>query len=265
MSTAGELSCDNCGEGHGPDDIFCENCGYDFITGSLPSPDERIPGAVLPDAGLTPLDEPTPLPAQAPAAGAPLQASGAPAETEQSEPVQGEAPSEASTAFLGSESPATVESPAAAPHTGSASGTGAGAEVPMPTKLRISITPDRAYFDAVVSEGELEYPEPPPTGLEIDVNGIEFHVGRTSQSRAIHPDLDIADLTGDPAVSSRHAVIRVAADGSLSVTDVGSTNGTFVGDVSSNAIKVGEVMAVDDATPIFLGAWTRLEITKLES
>lgn len=253
MNTAGELSCENCGEGYGPDDIFCENCGYDFITGSLPSADEQIPGAVLPDARLTPLDEPTPIPARAPASGSPDESSEAPAEA-----ARGESRSEASTAFLGTEAQPTGESPAVAPATD-------GADVPMPTKLRFSINPDKGYFDAVVSEGELEYPEPPPTGTQIDVNGIEFHVGRTSQSRAIHPDLDIADLTGDPAVSSRHAVIRVAADGSLSVTDVGSTNGTFVGDVNSKAIKVGEVVPVDAATPIFVGAWTRLEITKLES
>ena len=248
MSKAGELSCDNCGESYGADDIFCENCGYDFITGSLPSAEENVPPAVVPEPALAPLDEPTPLPADASAPGADGAAFGS---------VGGATPNdEAETALLGTEAPPTDES-AAVP--------AEGAEVPVPTKLRISIEPDKDYFDAVVSEGELEYPEPPPNSTEIDVNGIEFHIGRTSQSRAIHPDLDIADLTGDPAVSSRHAVIRVAADGSLSVTDVGSTNGTFVGDVGSKQITVGEVVAVDESTPIFVGAWTRLVIAKLES
>lgn len=234
VSNPGEISCDNCGEAHGPDDIFCENCGYDFITGSLPSSEEKVPTAVVPEPALAPLDEPT------------VDA-----------PADLGLDAEAETAFLDSSNPVTAEAPAVVP--------GVGADVPIPTKLRFSITPDKAYFDAVVSEGELEYPEPPPSGTEIEVTAIEFHIGRTSQSRAIHPDLDIADLTGDPAVSSRHAVIRVAADGSFSVTDVGSTNGTFVGDIGSKQIKVGEVVAIDESTPVFVGAWTRLEITELES
>ncbi|MGB5757974.1 MAG: hypothetical protein WBM50_13740, partial [Acidimicrobiales bacterium] len=29
-------NCQNCDAPFGPDDMFCENCGYDFITGSLP-------------------------------------------------------------------------------------------------------------------------------------------------------------------------------------------------------------------------------------
>lgn len=248
MSNAGQLSCDNCGEGHGPDDIFCENCGYDFITGSLPSAEEDVPVAVVPEPALAPLDEPISSPpseAPAPFEGGPDGGDG------------GDGNREASTAFLGTDSAAVAESAPAAP-------AGAG-DVAMPTKLRFTIEPDKAYFEAIVSEGELEYPEPPPSGAVIDVNGIEFHIGRTSQSRAIHPDLDISDLTGDPAVSSRHAVVRVSADGSMSVTDVGSTNGTFVGDVDSKPIKVGEVVPVDESTPIFVGAWTRLEITKLDS
>ena len=241
MTNAGELSCDNCGEGHGPDDIFCENCGYDFITGSLPSTDEQLSPSSVPEPALAPLDEPTPV------SGSESGDAGS----------MGDGEAEAETAFLGSEAPTTNESPVVSPDNGGG--------VPLPTKLRFAIIPDKTYFEAVVSEGELEYPVPPPTGTEIDVNGIEFHIGRTSQSRAIHPDLDISDLTGDPAVSSRHAVVRVAADGSMSVTDVGSTNGTFVGDVGSKPIKVGEVTPVDESTPIFVGAWTRLEITKLEN
>ncbi len=95
----------------------------------------------------------------------------------------------------------------------------------------------------------------------MELAGNEFHVGRTSQSRAIHPDLDIAQLSGDPAVSSRHAVIRVLEDGTVSVTDVGSTNGTFIGEVDSKAIAVGEAVTVADATPVYVGAWTRLDIS----
>ncbi len=38
--------CDNCDTPCGPDDVFCENCGYDFITGS---------GTASPSLGIDPV------------------------------------------------------------------------------------------------------------------------------------------------------------------------------------------------------------------
>lgn len=201
MSAAPEQVCGNCGAVHGPDDIFCESCGYDFITGSLPSPEEATRLGI---AGT--------------AEGA-SAAGGAPAE-------------------------------------------GAGPPLPVP-RIRFEVGVDRAYFDAVVSEGELEFPDPAPAPKEIEVAGAEIHIGRTSQSRAIHPDLDIADLTGDPAVSSRHAVVRVGADGGLTVTDVGSTNGTIVGLPTETAITEGQPRPVADGAAFYVGAWTRIILTRL--
>ncbi len=203
MSGAGEQVCGNCGAVHGPDEIFCESCGYDFITGSLPPPEEanrlgiagRAEGATAPER----------LPGE---------------------------------------------------------GGGAGPLPPVP-RVRFEVGVDRAYFDAVVSEGELEFPDPVPAPKELEVVGAEIHIGRTSQSRAIHPDLDIADLTGDPAVSSRHAVVRVGADGLLTVTDVGSTNGTIVGLPTETAIPEGQPRPVADGAAFYVGAWTRVIVTRL--
>ena len=126
--------------------------------------------------------------------------------------------------------------------------------------VRFEVAPDRAYFQTVVAEGELSFPDPAPALQTVELAGAELHVGRTSQSKAIHPDLDIAALTGDPAVSSRHAVIRIDAVGAITVTDVGSTNGTYVGSPSSPAITPGTPTSVGYDTPIYLGAWTRLVV-----
>lgn len=231
MSTVGELSCDNCGVGYGADDIFCENCGYDFITGSLPSGDESV---------TPPIVVPTPAaPPEAPAA---------------ADPATGDAP-------------VTAGDPAqeAASNGGAVLDPTSGPAVAVGARVTVAIDADRSYFDAVVSEGELNFPDPAPSSKEIELASEEVHVGRTSESRAIHPDLDISDLTGDPAVSSRHAVIRVGDDGAITVTDIGSTNGTFVGEPDSEAIEVGTAIAVDPGTPIFVGAWTKLVITPAES
>ncbi len=201
MSGAGEQVCGNCGAVHGPDDIFCESCGYDFITGSLPSPEEATRLGIA----------------------------------------------------------ATADG---APESGAVPVGGGGPALPVP-RLHFEVGVDRPYFDAVVSEGELEFPDPVPAPKEIEVVGAEIHIGRTSQSRAIHPDLDIADLTGDPAVSSRHAVVRVGADGAMTVTDVGSTNGTIVGTPTETAIAEGQPRPVTDGSAFYVGAWTRIIITRL--
>jgi hypothetical protein len=133
----------------------------------------------------------------------------------------------------------------------------AGDDVP---RLTVAVAVDREYFDAVVNDGEIDFPDPVPVDQQIDLAGSELHIGRTSESRAIHPDIDVAALTEDQAVSSRHAVLRVANDGSYTVVDVGSTNGTFVGSVDSEAITHGIPIAVEPGQPLYVGAWTRLTI-----
>ncbi len=217
MST---MNCQNCDVSYGPDDMFCENCGYDFITGSLPVD------------GVAPSAAPGPPPV-APSVLDP----------------DGEAVSASSTG-----APAAGEAEAV-----SGSTANPGADVP---RLRITISVDKEYFDQVVNDGEIEFPDPVPADQELELAGSELHIGRTSESRAIHPDIDVAKLTGDQAVSSRHAVLRVANDGSYTLVDVGSTNGTFLEDVESEAISHGVPTEIKTGTPIYVGAWTKLSIAE---
>lgn len=201
--------CENCGTPCGPDDMFCESCGYDFITGSLPDGSAES----APPAGEA-------VEAEAPAAGI------LPAAPSVLDPVSGSTPAEA----------------VAAP------------------KVRLAVAVDREYFDHVVNEGEIDFPDPVPADTELELVGLELHIGRTSESRAIHPDIDVAELTGDQAVSSRHAVLQAAPDGGCTITDVGSTNGTFLDAIDSEAIAQGVAVEVKPGTAIYLGAWTRLTI-----
>lgn len=204
MSAGTDQECSSCGAAHGPDDIFCESCGYDFITGSLPSAEE------IQRLGLS-------LPAPA-----------------GPDPVA-----------------ATPDDP----------GSGSG-PVTAAVLVHVEVAADRAYFDAVVSEGELSFPDPAPESRHLELAGPEIHIGRASQSRAIHPDVDLASLTGDPAVSSRHAVLRVADDGSITITDVGSTNGTIIGTVDAPPTGPGTTTVLEPGTSVYLGAWTRLTVAK---
>lgn len=189
--------CENCETACGPDDVFCENCGYDFITGSLPTEAPVDGGGQAGEVSL-------------PAA------------------------------------PSVLDPDEAA------------------ARIRVSIAVDRDYFDEVVNDGEIEFPDPVPAPTEIELFGAEIHIGRTSDSRAIHPDIDVADLTGDQAVSSRHAVLRGDDEGRYAITDVGSTNGTFIDVIESDAIEPGQSIDVTTGTAIYLGAWTRITVLDRE-
>lgn len=205
-------NCDNCSVAYGPDDLFCENCGYDFVTGSLPTEaDGAAPGP--PTSGIT-------------ASALPEVPSVLTEEEEtSSDPSEGSAP-----------------------------------ELTIP-RVTVTVAVDESFFAEVVNEGEIAFPDPVPADQELNLAGTEFHIGRTSDSRAIHPDIDVADLTNDQAVSSRHAVLRVADDGTLTIVDVGSTNGTFLASVDSEALTHGIPFEVQPGSPIYVGAWTRLTVS----
>ncbi|MEM8923367.1 MAG: FHA domain-containing protein [Actinomycetota bacterium] len=264
MAKANELTCAHCGAAHGPDDIFCENCGYDFITGSLPGPAEGFgPGA----QGATPA---APASAPAPTAGAaPTPAAeGAPAAPSPSSDPATPAAAAGGTPAAGQPAPGSTPPslfPDAAP---AAPATGSGPVAQPPTQptampgstLVIEIAVDRDYFDSVVSEGELSFPDPPASSQRLELAGPEIHIGRSSQGRAIHPDIDVQALTGDPAVSSRHAVIRVDPSGAVTITDVGSTNGTYVGSFDGDPVTVGVATLMPQSGTVYLGAWTSLKL-----
>ncbi|MEE9416527.1 MAG: FHA domain-containing protein [Acidimicrobiales bacterium] len=180
------LSCPNCAESYGDSDVFCENCGYDFLSGSMP-------GA---------LPEPDP----------------------------------------------TVAGPEAAM---------AVAEAEADWKLVGSV--DRAYFDRMSAEGQLDFPDPVPADTEVALIGEKVLVGRRSESRGVFPEIDVSALTGDPAASTRHAMLERQTDGSYTVTDLDSTNGTFLGD-SDDAMAPGSPVQLANGDVVHLGAWTKLEI-----
>ena len=204
------LTCDNCGAERGPDDVFCENCGFDFLTGTLPEP----------------------------AASVGEETNG----EQEGEPAKSESITESTAA-------AEVSEAESVPPGG-------------PT-LRVSVEVDRAQFDNVVQEGELDFPDPVPAPHELELKGSTFHIGRTSGSRGIYPELDIMELTADEAVSSRHAMIEISSDESVSVTDLGSTNGTTVGEADDGLVMQGRKVALEVGSTVFLGAWTKLTILGL--
>jgi len=100
------------------------------------------------------------------------------------------------------------------------------------------------------------FPDPVPAERRIVLRSRSVIVGRTSGSAVADVDCGGAD-TG---VSRRHARLTLGADGGWTVTDLGSTNGTFVGDGTTRVEPQLET-AFDPAGALRIGAFTvvRLE------
>ena len=127
----------------------------------------------------------------------------------------------------------------------------------------VVVTADRAYYDSVQQAGgpdaaAIGFPAYCPERL-YRLAGREVRVGRRSDSRGIHPEIDLTGPPADPGVSRLHVVLVAAPDGTWSVVDPGSANGTLV---NGDEIPVGEAVPLRDGDVIHLGAWTALRLTR---
>ena len=78
-------------------------------------------------------------------------------------------------------------------------------------------------------------------------------IGRRSDKRDIHPEITV----NDPCASHRHAKLQRQPDGSFTLLDVGSTNGTQLNGVD---VQPGVRTPLSDGDQITLGCWTRITI-----
>jgi len=217
------LQCPHCGVPRAGQ--FCESCGYDFTDfadgGVQAPPVTRVERA------------PAPSPARPPATPAP--SAGVPSAPQAPAPA----------------AQATVPPAPATPQSGPPGG-GLWTAV---------VTADRAYYDSVQATGA-----PGADGISFPVYcpqrrfrlaGAEVRVGRRSAHSGIDPEIDLTGPPADPGVSRLHAVLLRAADGSWSVVDPGSANGTLV---NGTEIARDQIVALRDGDRIHLGAWTELRI-----
>ena len=180
------MECPNCSTPHAASDVFCESCGYDFLSGTLPDPVEPTPTGV--------------------------------------EPIE--------------------------PSTG-----------PMSDDIA-TVSVDPAFFERMRFEG-VDVPDPVPDPVEVPLPASDILLGRRSQSRGVFPEIDLRSMfpddASDPAVSTTHARLRRTGDGGWTITDLGSTNGTYLGD-STEELPKGVAVPLVAGTPIFVGAWTRIDL-----
>jgi hypothetical protein len=255
QAPSGQL-CPNCSTQNLPDALFCEACGYDFTTGTMPRSAASATSAAAPTgqplappdgvaaAPLAPLEAggssplvppdgggPTPLSPPDGAAPTPLTPPGGDAGTSTSAPDVGRTAAGTS-----------VETPDATP-----------AELDWVAEVWI----DPAWYEVQESPDTLPSPGLPNI---VALRSRSVLIGRKSRSRNINPEIDCEPDTG---ASRRQA--QLTTDGTRWwIEDLESSNGTFVGGASDplpeDPIPVGvkRELAPDDR--IYVGAWTRLVI-----
>jgi DNA-directed RNA polymerase subunit RPC12/RpoP len=151
-----------------------------------------------------------------------------------------------------------------------ASGAKGGVAFPTPQPVvQSTITPQPTPISAptvavqwqatICIDRSLATPESPPapdlSPMTIPLTKPISAIGRTSQGRAIYPDLP---LDFDDAVSSRHAILTQQADGSIILRDIGSSNGTMV---NGKEIAIMADIIIRSGDEITLGHWTKIKLT----
>jgi serine/threonine protein kinase len=125
------------------------------------------------------------------------------------------------------------------------------------------VTADRAYYDSVQAESTpdaalIKFPDH-FTERRFPLSGTEARIGRRSASRHTEPEIDLKGPPTDPGVSRLHAKLVAGPDGTWSVVDLGSPNGTLV---NGSEIAQGEAVPLRDGDRIYLGAWTMITMSR---
>jgi hypothetical protein len=99
-------------------------------------------------------------------------------------------------------------------------------------------------------------PDPPAdfSALTIVIKDPVSLIGRKSAARAIYPEIA---LDHDEAVSRRHALLQLSADGALVLRDIGGANGTRL---NGQDVQPMTDQPLKDGDEITLGHWTRISV-----
>jgi len=119
---------------------------------------------------------------------------------------------------------------------------------------------DRAQFDRLAPDG-VSFPDSyAERGFPLTADNVR--IGRDhGRTREDAVEINLAGAPEDPAISHVHAVLERRSDGSYTVRDLGSMNGTTVNDdptpVSADA---SAAVPLADGDRIHIGAWTTITL-----
>ena len=122
---------------------------------------------------------------------------------------------------------------------------------------------DRAYYEQMQAvsgpEGAAVAFPSYYTERRFQLLGNQMRIGRRSVSRGVDPEIDLTGPPADPGISRLHAVLIAEPDGSWSVLDPGSANGTSV---NGTEIPTGDRVPLHDGDRINVGAWTAITVQR---
>jgi hypothetical protein len=127
------------------------------------------------------------------------------------------------------------------------------------------ITADRDYFTAMMSRSGPEasglyFPSYSPE-QRLPLTGDQLTIGRRRHSTGESPDIDLSRAPEDPGVSHQHALLAQQPDGTWSVIDQDSTNGTTLND-ADDPLDPYVPFPLKDGDRVHVGAWTTITIVR---
>jgi hypothetical protein len=131
------------------------------------------------------------------------------------------------------------------------------AVAPPPELWELVIVADRHYFERHASHG-IDFPTgTAPRRLTLEEDEVRIGRARSGADGGAH----LTGAADDPALSRLHAVLARRDDGSYTIEDVGSTNGT---ELNGEALASNEPVALGDGDRIQLGAWTTMTVRRVD-
>jgi class 3 adenylate cyclase len=103
-------------------------------------------------------------------------------------------------------------------------------------------------------------PSPRPVEATFVLSRDRVLIGRHSTTLGVSPDIDLSGDLDDPGVSRVHAILERQPDGSYSLIDPGSTNGTFLND-AAEPVPPSQPINLRAGDRIVIGAWTCIQIS----
>ncbi|GIF15852.1 hypothetical protein Ate01nite_58840 [Actinoplanes teichomyceticus] len=121
----------------------------------------------------------------------------------------------------------------------------------------MTVAADPGYFAMNAIEG-VSFPADAKERT-VPLPAPQVRIGRRSSSKGTAPEIDLAQEPADPGVSHDHALLTIDVDGVWLVTDLGSTNGTYLND-EEQPLPAGQSRALRDGDRVHVGAWTTLTL-----
>jgi FHA domain len=131
---------------------------------------------------------------------------------------------------------------------------------PEPTTWTAVVAADREFYERVLArEGPetVDFPQFFPV-RRITLQGSTALIGRGNRDQGVQPEIDLGIHPADRGVSGQHAVLRMR-DSGLTVTDLGSTNGTSLNG-SDTLLVQNQETPLADGDRIHVGAWTTITV-----